>query len=236
MWISYFLHRFKVFADYEDYIKCQEKVNVLYRVGKLSGLKSIAHKGLGTFFSFYSLLWLGWVHCDCSHDWVRLTAYDDDGQWSCYLSVIFIPSLESKGMDQEGDLQHCRMWQVLQWSHHCSVCSWDLGHGAHARETPPTWWQALNVSAHTSTSASVLYWLILCIRRKPPQTCLHRRERDYIMPHTIPLDRLSFCWSHLLIHGALELLSYGQGCRDASQSSCRNVDEVTLWWAWRILF
>lgn len=24
--------RFKVFADYEDYIKCQEKVNALYKV------------------------------------------------------------------------------------------------------------------------------------------------------------------------------------------------------------
>lgn len=26
------LCRFKVFADYEDYIKCQEKVNALYKV------------------------------------------------------------------------------------------------------------------------------------------------------------------------------------------------------------
>lgn len=26
-------HRFKVFADYEDYIKCQEDVNALYKVG-----------------------------------------------------------------------------------------------------------------------------------------------------------------------------------------------------------
>lgn len=28
-----FPHRFKVFADYEDYIKCQEGVNALYKVG-----------------------------------------------------------------------------------------------------------------------------------------------------------------------------------------------------------
>lgn len=27
-----FLHRFKVFADYEAYIKCQETVNALYKV------------------------------------------------------------------------------------------------------------------------------------------------------------------------------------------------------------
>lgn len=26
------MHRFKVFADYEDYIKCQEEVNALYKV------------------------------------------------------------------------------------------------------------------------------------------------------------------------------------------------------------
>ena len=31
----YFFYRFKVFADYEDYIKCQEKVNELYKVGRL---------------------------------------------------------------------------------------------------------------------------------------------------------------------------------------------------------
>lgn len=29
---SLFLSRFKVFADYEDYIKCQEKVSDLYKV------------------------------------------------------------------------------------------------------------------------------------------------------------------------------------------------------------
>lgn len=29
---SPFPSRFKVFADYEDYIKCQEKVNALYKV------------------------------------------------------------------------------------------------------------------------------------------------------------------------------------------------------------
>lgn len=29
---SLFLSRFKVFADYEDYIKCQEKVSALYKV------------------------------------------------------------------------------------------------------------------------------------------------------------------------------------------------------------
>lgn len=33
--ISQFGHRFKVFADYEDYISCQEKVNALYKVSVL---------------------------------------------------------------------------------------------------------------------------------------------------------------------------------------------------------
>ncbi len=30
--MCFLLHRFKVFADYEDYIKCQEKVSALYKV------------------------------------------------------------------------------------------------------------------------------------------------------------------------------------------------------------
>jgi len=39
-------------------------------------------------------------------------------------------------MDQEGDLQHCRMWQVLQRPHHLPVRPGDLGRGAHAGEAP----------------------------------------------------------------------------------------------------
>lgn len=35
LFISRFCHRFKVFADYEDYIRCQEKVNALYKVSVL---------------------------------------------------------------------------------------------------------------------------------------------------------------------------------------------------------
>ena len=31
-------YRFKVFADYEDYIKCQEQVNELYKVGVMNYL------------------------------------------------------------------------------------------------------------------------------------------------------------------------------------------------------
>lgn len=65
-------------------------------------------------------------------------------EFMTHLSIIFILASEPQGMDQEGDLQHCRMWQVLQWSHHYRVCSWDLGRGAHAWETPRPWWQALN--------------------------------------------------------------------------------------------
>lgn len=34
-YLQCFLDRFKVFADYEDYIKCQEKVNALYKVWAL---------------------------------------------------------------------------------------------------------------------------------------------------------------------------------------------------------
>lgn len=60
------------------------------------------------------------------------------------LSIIFILTSEPQGMDEEGDLQHCWMWQVLQWSHHCPVCLWDLGRGAHTWETPCPWWQAIN--------------------------------------------------------------------------------------------
>lgn len=32
IFLHYFFDRFKVFADYEDYMKCQEKVNALYKV------------------------------------------------------------------------------------------------------------------------------------------------------------------------------------------------------------
>lgn len=91
-----FLHRFKVFADYEDYIKCQEKVNALYKV--------------------------------------RIRKQNDqqfDVQIDRFHSVL---KPEPQGMDQEGDLQHRRMREVLQRPHHHAVRSRDLGHGAHAGE------------------------------------------------------------------------------------------------------
>lgn len=47
-------------------------------------------------------------------------------------------------MDQEGDLQYRRMWQVLQWPHHCPVRPRDLGHGTHTGEAPSTRRQALS--------------------------------------------------------------------------------------------
>lgn len=46
---SPFPSRFKVFADYEDYIKCQEKVSALYKVrapGPGVGRASVALAGM----------------------------------------------------------------------------------------------------------------------------------------------------------------------------------------------
>lgn len=35
--------RFKVFADYEDYMKCQDKVSALYKVRSLSNTSMTVH-------------------------------------------------------------------------------------------------------------------------------------------------------------------------------------------------
>lgn len=95
-------------------MRCQEKVNALYKVF-LRLLQEIRAK---------------------SREFLTLRNTEP---W-----LMFIPASEPEGMDQESDLQYRRMWQVLQRSHHRSVRPWDLGHGAHAWETPCARWQALN--------------------------------------------------------------------------------------------
>lgn len=72
-------------------MRCQEKVNALYKVFLRLFQETRAESG-----EFLTLrnteLWL-----------------------------VLIPASEPEGMDQEGDLQYRWMWQVLQRSHHRPV-------------------------------------------------------------------------------------------------------------------
>ncbi len=148
------------------------------------------------------------------------------------LSIIFTRTSEPQGMDQEGDLQHCRMWQVLQRSHHRPVCSWDLGRGAHTWETRCPWWQAL-ICPHDGRHASLYHntnalrtYVVDTVRLVKALTSLRPQHQmlpasQHCVSHNL-LDWLSLRFSYLRIHNIQVTVwcnktvsySYCQGCRN----------------------
>lgn len=114
--------RFKVFADYEAYVKCQEKVSELYLVSASRGTSPetclpIPGKGSGTVGR-----------------WGRPRR---PGPRGCHLpSPCLLPELQ--GVDQNGDQEHRGGGQVLQRPHHQGVRPGHLARGALRPENPPT--------------------------------------------------------------------------------------------------
>lgn len=103
-----FFVRFKVFADFEAYVQCQERVSKLYKV---------TNQLLPFFF----------VSSVVTVNTSILT----------YLFLLFVClSAESQRMDQDGDPEHCSIRKVFQWSDHRPVRQWHLGSGTIRCENP----------------------------------------------------------------------------------------------------
>lgn len=88
--VSPFSSRFKVFADYEEYIKCQDKVSELYKV---------RDHGPGAGRALFDSGW-------------------DEREWGqpagrVNLETPFLSS-EPKRVDTDGDQEHSHLWQVFQ--------------------------------------------------------------------------------------------------------------------------
>lgn len=81
--------RFKVFADYEEYIKCQDKVSELYKV------RGPAARG--------------WQGFDSGRD--EGERCQPAGRMNLELSLL---STEPKRVDTDGDQEHSHLWQVFQ--------------------------------------------------------------------------------------------------------------------------
>lgn len=92
-------------------------------------------------------------------------------------SVCDCPSAEPQRVDQEGDPQHCRLWEVLQRPHHLPVCPGDLGDRAQPGEDRCPGRSSLSPSPSGASSPHRVADLVVRpagsgpLRAAPPSRC-----------------------------------------------------------------
>lgn len=124
------LFSFKVFADFEDYMKCQEKVSQLYQVTFTSNWSLIS-----LFPVLYRDLRSEKKEFSKTQRTLRRGKYQSAHE-PLDLKIFSSPLKGSKGVDEDGDQEHRRHRKVLQRQDHHRVRHRGVGRRADRPEDP----------------------------------------------------------------------------------------------------